>query len=483
MTCDDLKIIFKEVGNLLLLVGILALVSAVVSVVFREYTAIHSMIITAVISFAAGLLLMSVCRTDSELKLTHAMAIAAIAWLVIPIFCSVPYLLLEGMSPINSIFESISGWTGTGLSMITEPSKLTHTVQFWRSLTQWVGGVGVIVLIISIITRPGTSMYNLYRAEGRDEKMFPRIITTVRMIWWIYFSLTVLSVVILLAAGMPVWDSVNHAMTAIATGGFSIKDTSIAAYDNPLIEYALLPIMVMGAVPFLIHYRVLKGDTGSFIRDAQCRTMLLLIALGGGMLVLENYFNYGLWSDSFRYSLFQTVSGLTCTGLQTANVYSWNTNAKLIIVLLMLLGGAAGSTAGGIKLVRGAALFSGIGWWYKKISMPHDAVFVQKFGDKVLSDKEMGSQLNEAALISYLWLVFLGLGIFVMLHVAPPAYNLDDVLFEVMSAQSNVGLSTGITSPDMMWAGKLMLIFNMWIGRLEIIPVIVTFKLLLRGFE
>jgi trk system potassium uptake protein TrkH len=482
LSLDDFKIIFRDVGNLLLIVSLLALVSITVPLIFKEYSAIYPMLVTSFMSGIAGICFRFIGRTESELQLTHAMAISSIAWLVIPLFGSIPYILIEGMSPLNSVFESTSGWTGTGLSMITAPSQLTHTIQFWRSLTQWIGGVGVIVLIISIITRPGTSMYHLYRAEGREEKIFPRIMTTVRMIWWIYFLLTALSILILLLAKMPVWDSINHGMTAISTGGFSVKDSSIAAYDNPLIEAALIPIMIIGAIPFLIHYKVLKGDAMAFLRDVQSRTLLFLLFLAGGLLAAENSIHYGWWSESVRYSVFQAVSGLTCTGLQTAALQTWEPNAKLVVVLLMLLGGAAGSTAGGIKILRGAALFAGIGWWCKKLSLPHEVVVVQKFGDKVLSDEEMGSQLNEAALISFLWVIFLFTGIFVMLHIAPPIYNVDDIIFEVVSAQSNVGLSTGITSPDMMWIGKLMLIFNMWIGRLEIIPIIVTFKLLLSRF-
>lgn len=482
MSWNDFKIILRYVGSLLLIVSLLALVSIAVPLVFGEYEAIYAMLVTSVLAGIAGLGLKFIGKTEGEIQLTHAMAISSIAWLVIPLLGSIPYILIEGMSPLNSVFESTSGWTGTGLTMITAPSQLTHTIQFWRSLTQWIGGVGVIVLIISIITRPGTSMYHLYRAEGREEKIFPRIMTTVRMIWWIYFLLTILSILILLVAGMPLWDSINHGMTTISTGGFSVKDSSIASYDNPLIELALIPIMVMGAIPFLVHYKVLKGNVGAFFKDVQSRSLLILLFLGGGLLVAENFLSYGWWSEAFRYSIFQAVSGLTCTGLQTATVHSWAPNAKLIIILLMLIGGAAGSTAGGIKIVRAAAMFTGIGWWYRKLSLPHEVVVVQKFGDKVLSDDEMGAQLNEAAIISFLWVLFLFMGIFVMLHIAPPPYYVDDVIFEVVSAQSNVGLSTGITSPDMMWVGKLMLIFNMWIGRLEIIPIIVTFKVLLRRF-
>ncbi|MBE0523273.1 MAG: TrkH family potassium uptake protein [Methanosarcinales archaeon] len=282
---------------------------------------------------------------------------------------------------------------------------------------------------------------------------------------------------------MPWWDSINHAMVAIGTGGFSIKDASIASYNNPLIELALIPIMMMGAVSFLVHYKILKGNPAEFLRDLQCRALLIVIIVAAFGLALENYFHFSDWLISSRYSLFQVVSALTCTGLQTGKIHYWSPTAQIILILVMLLGGAAGSTAGGIKLIRGVALYSGIDWWFKKITMPEKAVVVHKFGEKVLSNDNINALLSEAALITFLWFIFLILGIFVMLHVTPSIYNLDDMIFEVVSAQSNVGLSTGITSPDMIWPGKLMLIFNMWIGRLEIIPVIIMFKLIFRGFE
>lgn len=483
MSSDDLKIIFRDIGNLLLIVSALSLLSISISLIFGEYYAVFALLETALISAVSGIFLKYLCRNAGDVKLKHAMAISSIAWLAIPLFSALPFIMIQGMTPLNSVFESVSGWTGTGLSMIPAPSELTHTIQFWRSLIQWVGGVGVIVLMISIISRPGTAMFFLYRAEGRDDKILPRITGTVRMIWWIYFLLTIISLLILLIVKMPFWDSINHAMVTIGTGGFSVKDASIASYNNPLIEFALIPIMLMGAVPFLVHYKILKGSPGEFLKDLQCRAMLFLIFLTAAGLTLANYANYGGWFLSLRYSLFQIVSGLTCTGLQTAQVHLWTPTAQIIVILVMVLGGAAGSTAGGIKIIRGAALYSGIGWWLDKISMSQRAVVVHKFGEKTLTDENMNALISEAALITFLWFVFLILGIFVMLQIAPQSYHLDDVVFEVASAQGNVGLSTGITSPEMAWFGKIMLIFNMWIGRLEIIPIIVMFKLVFRGFE
>ncbi|MBE0523272.1 MAG: TrkH family potassium uptake protein [Methanosarcinales archaeon] len=201
MKLDNLKIISREIGNLLLIVCALSFLSISISFIFNEYRAALGLLATSLLSGIAGLLLKVISRDANDLKLKHAMAISSIAWLVIPLFSALPYIIVEGMSPLNSFFEAVSGWTGTGLSMIVAPSNLTHTIQFWRSLTQWVGGVGVIVLMLSIITRPGTIMFYLYRAEGREERIFPHIMDTVRMIWWIYLILTFISILILLAAG------------------------------------------------------------------------------------------------------------------------------------------------------------------------------------------------------------------------------------------------------------------------------------------
>lgn len=463
-------------------IGLVLLFVITVPVFFNEYSMIPALLIPALTSIFIGWFFKKLFKTDRVLETRHAMIIAAVGWLIAPLLYAIPFMIGTHMSFIDAYFESMSGWTGTGLTMIAHPSELTHTMQFLRSIMQWLGGVGVIVLMISIIARPGTCMYNLYAAEGREEKVHPRIIQTVRSIWWVYLLLTIVSIGLLLAVRISLWDAINIAMTAISTGGFSITDQGITQYHSTMIEIVLIPIMLMGAIPFLIHYRVIRRKMSSYLQDIQCRALFALVVIGSIILVAENTISMNNESMLINIgeSVFQLVSAITCTGFQTVDIHQWTATAKIILIIVMIIGGAAGSTSGGIKTFRAIMLAKGVGWWLKKIALPKEAVISFSIGHKNLTEAHKNEELEEVSLLLNLWIVFLLLGVIVLLHVVPAHFDLGDVIFEVTSAQSNTGLSTGITTEDLAVAGKVMLIFNMWIGRLEIIPIVFLLRTLLR---
>ncbi|UCD13716.1 MAG: TrkH family potassium uptake protein, partial [Thermoplasmatales archaeon] len=371
-------------------------------------------------------------------------------------------------------------------TMINRESLLPNTLQFWRSLIQWIGGVGVIVLTLSILARPGTGSYILYRSEGREKKTHPSIVSTVRTIWWIFLLYTVIGVVVLWIiyvfdpiGGMDPWQSLNHAMTGIATGGFSVTDDSIIGFGT-ISQVAVVFLMIFGGVAFAAHYDLLKGRVKRFLSDAQFQAMILLIILGVLALTLinlndPNLYYTGNFLLSLKESGFQFVSAVTCTGFASAEIPSWTESAKLILSFAMIIGGAAGSTAGGIKLFRAILLSKGASWRIKRsISTPR-RVFIHKLGDKPLTKEDAMDLINEAAIISFMWVILISTGVIVIAYIFP-AETLGNVIFEVCSAQGNVGLSTGITSMGMSPYAKIMLIFNMWVGRLEIIPIIVLVK-------
>ncbi|MGC9444821.1 MAG: TrkH family potassium uptake protein [Candidatus Methanospirareceae archaeon] len=480
----NVRIVLEDLGSILMLVGVLMLLLLIISLVFREFVVVSVVLLTALVSIGTGALFKLACRGQKEPQLKHAMITAALAWLVVPAVSSLLFIFIEGMSPLDSFFEGMSGWTGTGLTMVAHPSSLTHTMQFWRSTMQWVGGVGVIVLMVTILARPGTGAFLLYRAEAREEKIRPSIISTVRVIWWIYLLLTAMGIVIFYFAGMSLWEAINHAMTALGTGGFSITEHSMAFYDSPLIELAIIPMMILGAIPFLIHYKMLKGDPRAFFRDLQIRALCVLLLVLLILLLIVNYTGlYSSASTAFRFSAFQIVSGLTCTGFQTANVHLWSGPALTMIWMAMLIGGGAGSTAGGIKLIRAVIVWKGLNWSLTKTLLPKNAFKPFRFGERLLDDEEINSIGAEASLIIILWIVFLLVGVGILTLAGTPGYTLNEVIFEVVSAQSNVGLSTGITNTGLPYVGKVMLIMNMWIGRLEIIPVLMLVRVLAKGFE
>lgn len=473
----DLKIILRDTGAILLTVGVATFLVNIVSLIFKEHDGIVWITATAIAFFITGGLLRLVGgREDGEPKIKHAMVIAALSWFLISLISSIPFYFMNNMDFLSSFFESVAGWTGTGLTMITHEEGLTYTMQFWRTFTQWVGGVGVIVLTLIILARPGTGSFTLYRSEARDEKIHPSIISTVKSIWWIFLLYTLIAIFALFAAGMPMWEAINHAMTGLSTGGFSVKDDSITSYGT-MVHIILIPIMAAGAISFAAHYDLLNGRIKKFFKDAQTQALLFIVFSGMVVLALLNMDSYSTFLQSFKYSAFQFASALTCTGFQTADIASWLPSSKMILSFAMVIGGAAGSTAGGIKLFRAILLAKGAGWRIKEVFLPPNSSFSHRLGDKVLSGDEAMREVNEAAVMSFLWMILLFVGIIVLLLTT--SGSLDNVIFEVCSAQGNVGLSTGITSAGMDPVAKIMLIINMLIGRLEIIPIIVLLRSIL----
>jgi trk system potassium uptake protein TrkH len=491
---SDLRTVLRDLGGIFIIIGFVALFASVVPIYFNEYgpgkvvDGLGPLLITSAIFFVTGLPMYYVFRNADPANFKSAMVTAALGWLLISLIGSIPFWLipyntstLSHLPPLSAFFESMSGWTGTGLTMIEHESLLPRTLQFWRSLTQWIGGVGVIVLTLSILARPGTGSFVLYKGEARDQKTHPSIVSTVRTIWWIFLLYTVIGVVGLFAiglfdpTGMTPWQSLNHAMTGIATGGFSVTDDSLMSFGVSS-QIAVLLLMIFGAIAFAAHYDLLKGRIKKFLHDAQFIAMMTLIFLGIIGLTVINLQSYGYDTFlSFGKSSFQFISALTCCGFSSVDISSWSESAKLILSFAMVIGGAAGSTAGGVKLFRAILLSKGVSWRIKRsISTPR-RVFVHKLGEKPLTKEEAMDLINEAAIISFMWILLLSIGIIVIATIFHNE-SLGTVIFEVCSAQGNVGLTSGIVSNAMHDIGKITLILNMWIGRLEIIPIIVLVK-------
>lgn len=482
MGLADLKIILRDLGGLMAILGVVMDFAMLPSLYFKEYEGISNFFTLSIICIILGLALRFGIKAD-EPELKHAIIIAAIGWLLIAVISAIPFMIIERSSFMDGFFEAMSGWTGTGLTMFAKPSALSHTIQFWRSTMQWVGGIGVIVLMVSILARPGTGAFALYKAEGREERIHPSIISTVRTIWWIYVGITIFGIALFFAAGMPLWDSINHAMVTLGTGGFSIKDGSIGEYNNIYIEIISLIIMFLGCTPFILYYKVIKGNWKAVLQDLQIKAFLLMILTGMAMLVFENfYFAHLELFASIRYSSYQFISGLSTCGLQNSDVSNWSPTALIILSIAMIVGAPTGSTGGGIKTVRVLLFFAGIQWWFKRTLMPKHGITAIKFGGKRLTEDKITREISEAMLIIFLWLVFLGFSTISLLHLMPQ-FPVEKILFEVSSAQSNVGLSSGVINAAMPATAKVLFIFNMWIGRLEIIPVLLLFRALIRGFK
>ncbi|WP_254535538.1 TrkH family potassium uptake protein [Halomarina litorea] len=547
----DLAIVLRDVGSLVLMESGLITLSATLALAFGEWYVALAFLTAGGITAAAGAFVHRRFDAAPAPRIKHGMVIAAGGWFSVAVFGALPFLLsayfvppdvmatyvpatgTEGWepirvgssttlsslayfrSPLHALFESMSGWTGSGLTMAVHEPSLPRTVQWWRSLMQWVGGVGVIVLTVSILARPGSGSYALYRSETREEKIHPSVVSTVRTVWKIFLLYTVLSVFVLflallfspsayagsLAPGEAFWQALNHAMTALSTGGFSVTDGSIGTYNSPLVETLLLPIMTLGAIAFPIHYGVLRNrDFGVLVSDLQTRWLFVLFAVGSTLLALQLGFTVGPAGfgevvavsslglstgqvDAVRDAVFQFVSALSCTGFQSSPIGEWADGGKLLLSGAMVLGGAAGSTVGGIKIIRGYTVARGIGWQFSRVFLPASAIVTTRIGDRTLRREEMEREFSEAAIVSLLWVLLLVASSLLLVNVVPAEFGYADALFEVASAQGNVGLSTGITGPTMHPVAEGMFVLNMWVGRLEIIPILVFARSVLYGFD
>lgn len=489
-----MKTIFRDIGLFLHLPGIMALISIPVCLFSQEIYALFPLLVCAIVSLGIGQILYRIARTKTSSRLPYAMATAALGWLLLPLFGSIPLFLtanapdlspdlsttiLPFRQPLNCIFEAFSGFTSTGLSMAFDYSNLPHTIQWWRSLMEWVGGVGVIVLVISLL-EPATEPDKLYNAEGRSQRIGLTLSQTVKHIWWIYLLYTIASIFLFRILGMNWWEALNHGMTGIATGGFSITEDSIAHYSIAL-KIAVIVVMILGAISFSVHYQFLHNrKLNAFWSDNQHQALWILLFVG--TIVLWGFNRLALRNTSFVDVLFQWTSALSTCGFGTVSVGDWDGGAKLLMTVVMLIGGAAGSTAGGIKLSRFVTIFKAIIWRFRRIALlPHEMMRYELNGE-IISEPEANRRVEAAAVLAILWLSVVVTGIFILQYLKLPTYDLVDVIFEVASATSGVGISTGITHPDLPWLGKLTLICLMWIGRLEIIPVLLLWSLPIKFF-
>jgi len=510
----DTRTVARDVGRIVQAVSLMMVVSVVVAGLNREFFAIPAFLVAAAVTGGVGTALARRFRDADPPEKADAMVTAATAWAVVGVLGSLPFLAIAWTialdpypawantppmysttaafrQPLNAVFESMSGFTGTGLTVATVEERLPRSLHWWRSFVEWIGGVGVIVLTVAILRRAGTSgSYTLYESEARSEKIHPSIVTTVREIWKIFLGLTLGSIALYLVVGMPPWDAINHAMTGVATGGFSVHADSIGHYGSPLIEYATVPIMTAGSIAFPIHYLLFKGELRNVYRDLQTRWVFVWFGVGSlaltGLLLADG--QYASLEETFRAGLFQFVSATSNAGFGTVAIGGavervWSTEATMFTCLGMLTGAAAGSTVSGLKLIRVITLIRGTVWQIRSVFQPASAIRYLRIGDRKLDETQAQREYTEATVVFFLWITFLVIGVGALLRVLPPSYPLEYVVFEVMSAQSNVGLSAGITGAGMPAPAKAVLVVNMWVGRLEIIPVAVLVGAALRRFD
>jgi trk system potassium uptake protein TrkH len=469
-------LVLRLVGSLAFFLGISMAAPLAVSLIIEDGAAsahLYSLAITC----GSGLILLLPSKWNKDTHLSHrdGVAIVTFGWIAAGLFGAVPFLLSGSIDTFtNAYFESLSGFTTTGASILTDIEKLPESVLLWRSIIQWFGGMGIIVLSIAILPFLGVGGMQLYKAEIPSpvvDKLKPRISDTARALWKIYILLTALQIVLLLLGGMPVLDAINHTFCTMPTGGFSPKNASIAHYNSAYVDLVVIVFMLLAGINFSLHYRFLHGDFMSFTRDAEFRVFTGLIAF----FILAVTINiYGPVYDSLgkalRYASFQVTSMITTTGFVTADYDRWPSLSRQILLLCMFLGGMAGSTGGGIKIMRLMLLAKHVYQEIFRIIHPH-AVTAVKLGGRSVPTEVLNS----------IWgFVFLSLALFIAAALTMAALGLDMVsaFSSVSACIFNVGPGLALVGPVQNYAaiplaGKWILAFCMLVGRLEFYTVMI----------
>jgi trk/ktr system potassium uptake protein len=411
-----------------------------------------------------------------EARLSVVLGAVALIWFSCAAIGALPFALGAGMSYTDSLFEAMSGWTCTGLTLIPVPETMPATLLFWRSFMQWLGGIGMVAFTVTVLARSSLTNARCVRRPGQEGPAFiPNLISTAKEMWQIYLLLTLGSLLLILLAGVPLWDAVNLAMAAISTGGFSVHAAGIAYYQNPLLEFALVPVMLAGSLPFMVYYLLWTRRRSTFLRDSQVRLIGLLVALGTGSILIDLVYLIGEEPvTAFRHALFMSVSAITTTGFQNVSLQLWASVSVIVLILLMAIGGASGSASGGIKAYRVLLGYHGIIWWMKRIFVSPKIVVPFEYQGQVIANDVAENEVRNNMLVIILYVLTLAIATVVVLHFSTIFFESTAVIFEIVSAMSSAGITTGFVSPEMPAVAKWAFIIVMWVGRVEIVPVLVV---------
>jgi trk system potassium uptake protein TrkH len=417
------------------------------------------------LTLGIGLILEFSFKTAKEIERADGFTIVAFTWLLIPLFGTLPYLFL-GLGFLDAFFEAMSGFTTTGATILKVVEELPQSALLWRSLTQWLGGMGVVLLFISILPRLGVGGSQLFDREfpgPLPERLRPRFRTTARLLWTIYVGFTGAEVALLyFLAKLPLFDSICISFSTIPTGGFTPTTASIGFYGNPLAEYIIMVFMFLAGMSFIIHYQVLRGNWKA-IKGEEFRLYLIILAAAIFLLILSQEFT------SFRKEMFQAISIMTTTGFVTADFGSWHSGARIVLLALMFIGACGGSTGGAIKVVRVLALIKHTRVMMRKAISPK-AVIPVKLNQKPLQEGTIRD------IISFLFLYIL-VAVAASLVLCFLGLNLETAVSAVAATLGNVGPGLGSVGPTLNYAGlpgvaKVILTICMWLGRLELFTVL-----------
>lgn len=472
----NLRLITYLVAVLVACLGLSMVLPLAVSLYYDDGAAWALLASMAVTCLAAGsAVLWSRGHKDFYLSHRDGMAIVTLGWIFAGLVSCLPYLL-SGAIPnfTDAYFESMSGFTTTGASILANVEVIPQGILLWRAQTQWLGGMGIIVLSIAILPFLGIGGMELYKAETPSpvvDKLTPRIAETARALWKIYILLTLILIGLLLAGGMSFFDSVCHSFAALPTGGFSTKNASVGHYQSVYIDYVILIFIFLAGINFSLHFKLAGGRIRQFFRDPELRAYFFVTAGFIGLVCWDIYATvYASLFDAFRYASFQVVSVLTTTGFASADFEKWPGLSQVILFFCMFIGSMAGSTGGGIKIMRLILLAKHCYLEIFRIIHPHATTMV-KLGGVAVSQTIMRS-------IWGFFLLFMGIYAVGVIALAALGMDMVSALSSMATCLGNVGPGLGSVGPmdnfsDVPVIGKWVLIVAMLLGRLEIYTVIV----------
>jgi trk system potassium uptake protein TrkH len=468
------RVILNVLGTVIKFLGISLLVPLLVAFYYNEQESIRIFLVSSIFAILTGLVLEYTCKSEFDLLHRESFVIVAMGWFSAAVFGAVPFLL-SGIPLIDSLFESMAGFTTTGSTIFMDIESHSRSLLFWRSMTQWLGGMGIIVLVIAILPRlavAGRQMFNSEAPGPIKDKLKPRLKDTAQILWGVYVTFTVLEIILLKYAGMSLYDAVVHSFSTMATGGFSPNNESIAGFGSVLIEAIIIVFMLVAGANFTLMYKTLRIDVSSIFKDKEFQGYLSIILLATLVISFELW-NWGeTLFDSVRYAIFQVVAVMTTTGFASTDFNIWPDSTKMILLLLMFVGGSAGSTGGAMKVIR-VLLLVKFGLREIQKSIHPKIVKPIRIGENVIPDEVM------QAVLSFFVLYLL---VFVLSSFILSVLGLDMITSISASATTlgNVGPGLNLIGPmanfsAIPFIGKIVLILNMWIGRLEVLTVLILF--------
>lgn len=462
------------IGLTLIYIGLVILIPIIVALIYGEFSSILPFLTASIISIVIGTSLRktvpSTLENLNDIKKGEGLFIVAASWVVFGLISAIPYLFY-GLSPINAIFEAISGITTTGATILTH-YDYPHTFFFWRSFTQWLGGLGIIVLFIAILPQFAVAGRQMFFAEApgpTEDKFTPRIRNTASALWKIYVGLTAIEILLLIVAGMPAFDAVCNSLSTLSAGGFSPNEYSIMGYNSISITWIVLIFMFLAGVSFNLQYKVLvQKNPLVLFKNEEFRTYLLLVIFMALLITMS--FNF----QNFRDALFQVISITTSSGFASVDFEKWNYTSKLILFIVMFIGSCASSAGGGIKIARWLVVFKSMKSEIVRILHPNAIVNI-KIDNKTIVP-EVARQI--IVFVFFYFLIFGITAIVLSILEQNTAVGLTGAISSLGNIGPGVAVSTGPMGnyDSMHTASKFIFTVNMLVGRLELIPFLVLLQ-------